>query len=71
MILVGGASDISQQGMGAFQEYPQVEACRPFTKFSARPGSMGQIPAIVERAVRYATYGRPGACYIDMVNVFF
>src|SRR5215831_10787940 len=26
MILLGGASDISQGGMGAFQEAPQVEA---------------------------------------------
>ena len=32
MILLGGASDISQHGMGAFQEAPQVDAARPWCK---------------------------------------
>ena len=34
MICIGGASDLSQDGMGAFQDAPQVEAARPFTKYA-------------------------------------
>ncbi|KAI5106119.1 2-hydroxyacyl-CoA lyase 1 [Silurus meridionalis] len=43
-----------------------VEACRLYSKFSARPGSLAMIPAVVEKAVRSSIYGRPGACYIDI-----
>nr|CAB3251759.1 2-hydroxyacyl-CoA lyase 1 [Phallusia mammillata] len=70
MIVVGGSSDEDQQCMGAFQEFPQVEACRQYSKFSARPTSLGAIPLVVEKAVRMATYGRPGACYIDIPGNF-
>jgi hypothetical protein len=37
MILIGGASDFPQDGSGAFQESPQVEFCRPYCKYAARP----------------------------------
>jgi 2-hydroxyacyl-CoA lyase 1 len=68
MILIGGASDSYQEGMGAFQEAPQVEAARLFTKYTARPSHVRRIPFYVEQAVRYALYGRPGAAYLDMPN---
>ncbi|XP_066571769.1 2-hydroxyacyl-CoA lyase 1 isoform X1 [Amia ocellicauda] len=66
VVVVGGSSDQNQETMGAFQEFPQVEACRLYSKFSARPSSLEAIPAVVEKAVRCSTYGRPGACYIDI-----
>lgn len=66
MILIGGASDTNQDGTGAFQEAPQVEACRPFVKYAARPDSIERIPFFVEKAVRQSTYGRPGAVYLDI-----
>ncbi|KAJ3088763.1 2-hydroxyacyl-CoA lyase 1 [Quaeritorhiza haematococci] len=66
MIVIGGSSETAQENMGAFQEIPQVEACRLYTKFTTRPGSIRQIPFVVEKAVRMSTYGRPGACYIDI-----
>ncbi len=66
MIVIGGSSEIKQENMGAFQEFPQVEACRLYTKFTCRPGSIQQIPGVVEKAFRISTYGRPGACYIDI-----
>ncbi|MGH2587551.1 MAG: thiamine pyrophosphate-binding protein, partial [Dehalococcoidia bacterium] len=34
MLLIGGASDLSQRGMGAFQECPQVEIARPIAKWA-------------------------------------
>jgi 2-hydroxyacyl-CoA lyase 1 len=44
MILLGGANDSYQNGQGAFQEAPQVEAARPFVKYAARPDSVGRVP---------------------------
>ncbi|XP_048464040.1 2-hydroxyacyl-CoA lyase 1 [Rhincodon typus] len=44
----------------------QIEACRLYSKFAARPNSLEAIPAIIEKAVRSSIYGRPGACYVDI-----
>ena len=65
MVLIGGASDIAQDGMGAFQEAPQVEAARPFVKYAARIDNVQRIPYLVEQAVRISMYGRPGPVYLD------
>nr|XP_002716230.4 2-hydroxyacyl-CoA lyase 1 [Oryctolagus cuniculus] len=66
LIVIGGSSERSQETMGAFQEFPQVEACRLYSKFSARPSSVEAIPSVIEKAVRSSIYGRPGACYVDI-----
>jgi 2-hydroxyacyl-CoA lyase 1 len=65
MIVIGGASNSYQEGMGAFQEAPQVESARLYTKWTARPDSPQRIPTYVEQAVRTSIYGRPGAIYLD------
>ncbi|MEX2226847.1 MAG: oxalyl-CoA decarboxylase [Dehalococcoidia bacterium] len=66
MILLGGASDISQHGMGAFQEAPQVEAARIWCKYSAAIDRVDKIPYFIEQAVRTSIYGRPGPVYLDL-----
>ncbi|MFQ5382228.1 MAG: oxalyl-CoA decarboxylase [Dehalococcoidia bacterium] len=66
MILIGGANDSYQNGQGAFQEAPQIEASRPWVKYAARPDRIERIPFYVEQAVRSSIYGRPGAVYLDM-----
>jgi 2-hydroxyacyl-CoA lyase 1 len=66
MILLGGASDMSQHGMGAFQEAPQVEAARPWCKYAAEVDRVERIPYYVEQAVRTSIYGRPGPVYLDL-----
>ena len=66
MILLGGSSDISQHGMGAFQEAPQVEAARPWCKYAAEVDRTDRIPYFVEQAVRTSIYGRPGPVYLDL-----
>lgn len=66
LIVIGGASDVNQESMGAFQECPQVEYARPYCKFAARPSSIEQIPFFVEKAVRFSLSGRPGVCYLDL-----
>jgi 2-hydroxyacyl-CoA lyase 1 len=68
MILLGGANDAYQNGQGAFQEAPQVEAARPFSKYAARPDRADRVPFYIEQAVRTSIYGRPGAVYLDLPN---
>ncbi|KFW68256.1 2-hydroxyacyl-CoA lyase 1, partial [Pygoscelis adeliae] len=62
LIVIGGSSDRNQETMGAFQEFPQVEAGRLYNKLSVRPSSL--------EAVRTSIYGRPGSCYIDIPGDF-
>ena len=66
MVLLGGASGLDQNGMGAFQEDRQVLATTPFTKYSHVVERADRIPFYVEQAVRTAWYGRPGATYLDL-----
>ncbi|KAL2103166.1 hypothetical protein ACEWY4_000034 [Coilia grayii] len=66
VVVIGGSSDQNQETTGAFQEFPQVEACRLYSKFTARPSSLVAIPAVIEKAVRSSMFGRPGACYVDI-----
>ncbi|XP_074006297.1 2-hydroxyacyl-CoA lyase 1 [Numenius arquata] len=70
LIVIGGSSDRNQETMGAFQEFPQVEAGRLYNKLSVRPSSLEVIPAVIEKAVRTSIYGRPGSCYIDIPGDF-
>ncbi|KAI8379040.1 thiamine pyrophosphate enzyme, N-terminal TPP binding domain-containing protein [Blakeslea trispora] len=66
MVLLSGSSETDQVERGAFQELDQVEACRPYCKYSARPTSLEQVPFVIEKAFRSAWYGRPGAAYVDL-----
>lgn len=66
MLLIGGSSAQSRDGMMDFQEEHQVELCRPYCKYSARVETPARIPFLVEQAVRTSWYGRPGAAYLDM-----
>lgn len=66
LLVIGGSSDRDQESKGAFQEFPQVESARLYTKYACRPNNINAIPSIVEKAVRTSIYGRPGVCYIDI-----
>jgi 2-hydroxyacyl-CoA lyase 1 len=65
LLVIGGATSEDHEGIGGFQECNQVELSRPYCKYAARPPNASLIPTHVEKAVRLATYGRPGACYLD------
>lgn len=65
MILIGGASPVYQNGMGAFQEERQVELAKPYCKYAHAIEHTGRIPFYVAEAVRNSLYGRPGASYLD------
>ncbi|XP_020290209.1 2-hydroxyacyl-CoA lyase 1 [Pseudomyrmex gracilis] len=66
VLVLGGSCPEDHEGIGGFQEWPQVEASRPYCKYAARPPSAVLIPTHVEKAVRLSTYGRPGAAYLDL-----
>ncbi len=66
MILIGGASPVYQNGMGAFQEENQVQLASPYCKFAHAVEHARRIPFYVEKAVRTSIYGRPGPVYLDM-----
>jgi 2-hydroxyacyl-CoA lyase 1 len=66
MLLIGGASSIKQNGMGAFQEEQQVTAALPLSKYARGVERVDKIPYYVEQAVRSSIFGRPGPAYLDM-----
>lgn len=44
----------------------QVDSSRMYCKYAARPPNPRLIPQHVEKAVRYASAGKPGVSYLDM-----
>ncbi|OAD54363.1 2-hydroxyacyl-CoA lyase 1, partial [Eufriesea mexicana] len=66
LIVIGGSCSEDHEGIGGFQEWPQVESSKPYCKYAVRPPSAILIPLHVEKAVRLATYGRPGVAYLDL-----
>ncbi|GFS59337.1 2-hydroxyacyl-CoA lyase 1, partial [Nephila pilipes] len=66
MIVIGGSCGRDQEGYGGFQEFPQVESSRLYSKYTCRPADITHIPFHIEKAVRQSTFGRPGASYIDL-----
>lgn len=68
MVLLAGANDSYQMGMGAFQEAPQMEAARPWVKYAAQPEAIARLPFYIEQAVKNSIYGRPGPTYLDLMG---
>jgi len=74
MICIAGASELSQDGLGAFQEalppqggaQIQVSYATQVTKYAVKATDSSRIPFFIEQAVRYATMGRPGAAYVEV-----
>ena len=65
MILIGGASPVYQNGMGAFQEERQTELAAPYCKYAHNIEHVERIPYYVAQAVQQSIYGRPGPVYLD------
>lgn len=65
LLVIAGSTSQDHEGIGGFQECPQVELSRPYCKYAARPPNASLIPLHIEKAIRYATYGRPGVAYLD------
>lgn len=65
MVMISGSCDQKDFGRGDFQELDQIEAVKPFSKFSAKAKDIKEIPRCVFDALDHAISGRPGGCYLD------
>lgn len=65
LVVLAGGCDQDQVGMGAFQEWSQLEACSQ-CKYAVRLENLKSVPFHVEKAVRSSLYGRPGPSYIEI-----
>ncbi|MED6164132.1 hypothetical protein PIB30_086774 [Stylosanthes scabra] len=66
MVMISGSCDQSDAGRGDFQELDQIQAVKPFSKFSAKATKITEIPNCVAQVLNWALLGRPGGCYLDL-----
>ncbi|UCF76041.1 MAG: thiamine pyrophosphate-binding protein, partial [Betaproteobacteria bacterium] len=66
VVAIGGASTLRELGTGAFQEFDQVAAMRPLTKWAERVFEARRIPELVNKAFAMAVSGKPGPVYLDL-----
>jgi acetolactate synthase-1/2/3 large subunit len=66
VVAIGGSSPVREYGTGAFQEFDQVAALRPVTKWAERVYETRRIPEYVDIAFRKARSGKPGPVYLDL-----
>jgi acetolactate synthase-1/2/3 large subunit len=66
VVALGGASPITQNSRGAFQEMDQLAIFRPVTKWAERVQDVRRIPEMVSKAIRMASQGQPGPVYLDL-----
>ena len=64
VVALGGASAMSQDGMGAFQEMDQVGMFKPITKMSERIKDARRIPEIINKGLSrgHQRSARSGLC---------
>jgi hypothetical protein len=60
MFALVGQVERAFKGREAFQEVDQVESFGRLTKFAAEPASAGDVPGVLDEAIRQALGGRPG-----------
>ena len=67
-LFLGGNSEQSLNGKGAFQEMNSVSVLEPHTKFAMQPSSNDPytITHAIHRAYRICWYGRSGPTYVDL-----
>ena len=56
------------KGREAFQEVDQVESFGRLTKFAAEPPSAGDVPGVLDEAIRQALGGRPGPVLLSFAE---
>ncbi len=65
VVALGGASPVSEFGLGAFQEIDQVAMMKPITRWSERVYDVQRIPEMVDMAFSHAFGSTPGPVYLD------
>ena len=65
VVALGGSGPIAEYQTGGFQEFDQVAAMRPLTKWADRVYETERIPEMIDLAFRKALSGKPGPVYLD------
>jgi thiamine pyrophosphate-dependent acetolactate synthase large subunit-like protein len=66
ILVIGGATPLSMDGMGCFQEFNAVQVVQPITKWSTLITTVEYIPEAIQKAFKMATSGRYGPVYLDI-----
>ncbi|KAI3876930.1 hypothetical protein MKX03_032475 [Papaver bracteatum] len=66
MVMISGSCDQKDIGKGDFQELDQIQAVKPFVKYSIKVTDIKHIPEHVKTVLNSSVFGRPGACYLDV-----
>ena len=66
VIAIASASNLSNAGMGAFQEVDQISIMKPLTKWCERITLPERAPWVMRRAFSLAANGKPGPVYIEI-----
>ncbi|CAN0846693.1 2-hydroxyacyl-CoA lyase [Linum grandiflorum] len=66
MVMISGSCDQNDVGRGDFQELNQLEAVKPFSKFSVKAKHIKEIPNCVVQVLDWVVSDRPGGCYLDL-----
>ncbi|WP_026380782.1 thiamine pyrophosphate-binding protein [Afifella pfennigii] len=66
VVFLSGDSPLAQDGRGAFQEFPQVQAARPFVKESLRVTGAADLGRAFAEAAHLARSGRPGPVHLAL-----
>ncbi|MFQ6044146.1 MAG: thiamine pyrophosphate-binding protein, partial [Candidatus Poribacteria bacterium] len=66
IIVIAGASNASNAGMGAFQETDQISIVKPITKWSERVIQPERVPWVMRRAFSMALNGKPGPVFVEI-----
>ncbi|CAM5492618.1 acetolactate synthase, large subunit, biosynthetic type [Streptomyces spiroverticillatus] len=68
VILVADGTPLGRLGTGAFQEFDQMGAVRPFTKWAKRIDSADQLAAALDKATAVCLNGTPGPVYLELAE---
>ena len=66
LLVLGSSASTEIEGMGAFQETPQMEMFAPITKWRFRVLSPDRAAWAVRRSFSVASNGKPGPVYLDI-----
>ena len=66
LLLLGGTGELNRRNRGDFQDAPQLEAAKPFCKWSAMVEDPRQLPYYVHTAIHNMMNGRPMPVYLDL-----
>jgi acetolactate synthase I/II/III large subunit len=65
LVVLGGRAPQMRWGQGSLQEIDHVPFVRPLTKLAATPAATGEIPALVDEALRVALTPYSGPAFVD------